>query len=160
MKVVVENSVWLVASNQAIWVPGMYEHQVYFLKSNHVRNLFFDPSVITGLPDKCFALDVSPFLRELILKVIDAGDNYRLEGPAGRLIQVLIDELTGMTPTKIFLPISDEFNCQKNWCIHNIPGRRILRISDCVNYRTLESYLLKAGQTFPLEKTSSIDGSR
>jgi len=154
MKVVVENSVWLVASNQAIWVPGMYEHQVYFLKSNHVRNLFFDPSVITGLPDKCFALDVSPFLRELILKVIDAGDNYRLEGPAGRLIQVLIDELTGMTPTKIFLPISDESRVRKIMDVFiNNPGdrRNIGEFAElaCTSTRTLERLFVKeTGQTF------------
>jgi hypothetical protein len=102
MKVMVKDSIWLVSPYQAIWVPSMFEHQVFFLKTNHIRNLFIDPSVSNQLPNKCFAFDVKPFLRELIIKVITVGDSYNMESSEGRLINVLIDELTTITPTKSF----------------------------------------------------------
>jgi AraC-like DNA-binding protein len=154
MKVMVKDSIWLVSPTQAIWVPSMYEHQVYFLKSNHIRNLFFDSSVLNQLPNKCFALDVSPFLRELILRVVNIGDNYNLDSLEGRLIKVLIDELAQITPTKNRLPISNEFHVKKimDALINDPSDKR--NIEDfaglaCTSSRTLARLFIKeAGLTF------------
>ncbi len=154
MKVMVKNSIWLVSSNQSIWVPGMYEHQVFFLKSNHIRNLFIDPSVSVQLPDSCLAFDVSPFLRELILKVVNIGDSYNLDSPEGRLINVLLDEIKAIKPTRFFLPISDELHVKKvmDILISN-PGdkRNIEEFADLtyVSSRTLARlFIRETGLTF------------
>jgi len=107
MKVILADKIWLVASGQAVWVPPMFEHQVFFINSNHIRNLFIDPSVTVGLPENCFTIQVSSFLRELILKACQIGSDYLLESPEGRIMQVLVDELKSIKPTKTFLPFSD-----------------------------------------------------
>lgn len=112
MKVATPRSIWYVSPNQAIWVPGMHIHQVFFLNDNHIRNVFVSPQCAKALPQQFFALHVSPFMRELILKVVGIGNNYDVDGVEGRLINVLIDELGAMTPTKCFLPLSDEFHLQ------------------------------------------------
>jgi AraC-like DNA-binding protein len=154
MKVVAADSVWLVSSNQAIWVPGMIEHQVHFLKRNHIRNLFIDPSVAGQLPDKCFALDVSPFLQALIQKVTNIGNDYEMNSAQGRLISVLMDELAVITPTKTFLPTSNDFHVKKVMdALINDPGdkRSIEDFAElaCTSSRTLARLFIKeVGLTF------------
>lgn len=109
MKIVAQKSIWYVSSDQAIWVPAMNEHQVFFLNDNHIRNVFVSPEYAEVLPQQLFALNISPFMRELILKVVGAGNHYDINSAKGRLVHVLIDELAAMTPTRCFLPLSDNF---------------------------------------------------
>lgn len=109
MKVATPESIWYVSSDQAIWVPGMSEHQVFFLNGNHIRNIFVSPLHTNTLPQECFALNISPFMRELILKVAGIGNNYTMNSTQGRLIQVLLDELQLVSPTRCCLPLSDNF---------------------------------------------------
>jgi AraC-like DNA-binding protein len=160
MKVVTQDSVWLVSSSQAIWVPADYEHQVHFIQNNHIRNLFIDPAVSSHLPDKCFALNVSPFLRELILKIADTDtdtdtDDHDHPGtPRGRLVSVLLDELANITPAKIYLPVSNDFHLKKVMeTLISDPGDR--RNADefatlaCTSSRTLARlFVREVGLTF------------
>src|SRR6478752_95226 len=154
MRVTVENHVWLVSSRQAIWVPSMYEHHVTFLKNNHIRNLFIDPSVLSNLPNTCFALDVSPFLRELILKIVNIGDDYQMDSLEGRIIQVTLDELTMIKSTNCFLPISNEPRLKKvmDILINNPSDKRGIEefaSLSCTTSRTLSRLFIKeVGMTF------------
>lgn len=154
MKVTVENHVWLVSSRQAIWVPSMYEHHVTFLKNNHIRNLFIDPSVLSNLPDTCFALDVPPFLRELILRIVNIGDNYQMNSAEGRIIQVALDELATIKSTNCFLPISNEPRLKKvmDELINNTSDKRTIEefaFLACTTSRTLSRLFIKeVGMTF------------
>jgi len=148
MKVVTQKSIWYVSPNQAIWVPGMNEHQVFFLNDNHIRNVFVSPQCAKALPRQFFALNVSPFMRELILKVVGIGNSYAMNGVEGRLIGVLIDELGAMKPTKHFLPLSDDFHLQLviNKLLKN-PGdtRSIEYFAEiaCTSSRTLSRLFMK-----------------
>jgi AraC-type DNA-binding domain-containing proteins len=142
MKVLVKDSIWLVSPNQAIWVPSMMDHQVFFLKENHIRNLYFDPSVASGLPQGCFTFNVSPFLRELILKIVTHDEIDSKNSPASRLIMVLLDELTTIAPAKCFLPTSNEPHIRKVIDIlANHPGdkRDLTDFAEiaCISPRTL-----------------------
>lgn len=142
MKVMVKDSVWLVSPDQAIWVPPMLDHQVFFLKENHIRNLYFDPSVTSGLPQECFTFNVSPFLRELILKMVTHAEPETRNSPFERLVMVLLDELTSITPARCFLPTSDEPHIRKVIDIlTNNPGdkRDLAGFAEiaCISPRTL-----------------------
>ena len=154
MKVVVKDKIWMVSSKQAIWVPGMDEHQVFFLKSNHIRNLFIDPSVSDRLPKECFALDVSPFLRELILKAVQNGGDYEVGSSASRLVEVLLDELALVQPTSLSLPTSNELHLKKviDELIKDPSDRRSVEgFADlaCTSSRTLSRLFVKElGLTF------------
>lgn len=154
MRVTVENHVWLVSSRQAIWVPSMHEHHVTFLKNNHVRNLFIDPSVLSNLPNTCFALDVSPFLRELILRIVNIGSDYQMDSVEGRIIQVALDELKTIKSTNCFLPISNEPRLKKvmDELINNTSDKRTIEefaSLACTTSRTLSRLFIKeVGLTF------------
>lgn len=148
MKVWVKDSIWLVSPDQAIWVPAMQEHQVFFIKENHIRNLYFDPSVTSKLPQECFTFNVSPFLKELVLKIINNKGQYVKDTPEGRLVHVLLDELTSISPSKYFLPTSNESRLKKviDILINN-PGdkRDIEQFAEiaCVSSRTFVRLFIK-----------------
>ncbi|MBC9797494.1 AraC family transcriptional regulator [Sinomicrobium weinanense] len=113
MKVVTSGQLWTVTPTQGIWIPGLEEHQVYFPDNVRVRTLFFDPSVTKNLPDKCFAFDMNPLLKELILKMTSFPE-ARLSSPRVlRMAGVLVDELGHIKPASLFLPTSDEPRVQQ-----------------------------------------------
>jgi len=112
MKVATQKSIWYVGQHQAIWVPSMQEHQVIFLNNNHIRNIFVCPKRAQGLPQNIFALSVSPFMRELLLKIVGIGNHYDINSSKGRLVNVLLDELELVTPTPCCLPLSDDFHLE------------------------------------------------
>lgn len=148
MKIIAQKSIWYVSPDQAVWVPGMKEHQVFFLNDNHIRNVFVSPEYADALPQQLFALNISSFMRELILKVVGAGNDYDMNSAEGRLVRVLIDELGAMTPTRCFLPLSDNFHLQSviNELLNN-PGdtRDIAHYAKiaCTSSRTLSRLFSK-----------------
>lgn len=104
MKVICTRDVWVVPPSQAVWVPPGVEHQVYFPGEVSLRNLFVDPSAAGGLPDSCRVLQVTPLLRELILRAVELGDGYAANAPAARLVQVVLDEIARARATELCLP--------------------------------------------------------
>lgn len=154
MKVETEHHIWMVSSKQAIWVPSMYEHQVFFLKDVHIRNLFIDTSATLNLPHQCFALDVSPFLRELILRMVHIGSDYGMNSANGRIVNVLLDELSLMAPTPLSIPISNEIHLKKvinELCKDPSDQRSLVEFAElaCVTSRTLSRLFTKElGLTF------------
>lgn len=148
MKVVTKKSIWYVSPQQAVWLPSMYEHQVFFLNDNHVRNVFVAPLFAKELPQECFAINIPPFLRELILRIVSKGNDHEIESLEGRLVNILVDELATITPTKIFLPVSDNFHLKKvtDELLKN-PGdtqdiEHFARIA-CTSSRTLSRLFIK-----------------
>jgi AraC-like DNA-binding protein len=87
-------------------------------------------------------------MKELILKVVSIGNDYDMNSAAGRLVLVLIDELGAMTPTRCFLPLSDNFHLRL--AINELlkdPGdtrgiEHYAKIS-CTSSRTLSRLFLK-----------------
>lgn len=109
MRVICSRDIWVVPPSQAVWVPPDQEHEVYFPGDVALRSLFVDPSAVTGLPETCTVLKVTPLLRELILKSMEIGEDYLPDSAGWRLMQVLLDELRQAESTPLHLPMpSDE----------------------------------------------------
>ena len=106
MRVVCGRDIWVVPPSQAVWVPPNQEHEVYFPGNVALRSLFIDPSAIAGLPEQCTVLKVTPLLRELILRAVQVGEQYRPESAGWRLVQVLLDELRQAESTPLHLPMA------------------------------------------------------
>lgn len=99
-KVITEKGIWLVPPLQAVWIPGGVSHRAEFSGRTLVKNLFFDPSCSQRLPDRCFVLSVSPFLRELIAKFCLTDDVDKL----ANLSAVIIDETADAKEEPFSLP--------------------------------------------------------
>ena len=60
-----------------------------------LRTLYIDPARYPLAPE-CRVIEVSDFLRAMILKVVSFGYDYDMAGQAGRIVEVLLDEIAAM----------------------------------------------------------------
>lgn len=105
MRVNCATGIWFVPPSQAVWMPPLIEHQVYFPAAVSVRNLFIDPSAINGFPESCCVVDVPPLLRELILRAMTVDENYSAGSAEWRIMMVILDELRHLKPVPLGLPL-------------------------------------------------------
>jgi AraC-like DNA-binding protein len=89
----------------AVWIPPAAKHQVVSRQRTEMRSLYLDPNVTTALPSTCTVLEVTPLMRELIRKISLLPVEYDLNGTAGRLVAVLLDELAELHQTGFVVPL-------------------------------------------------------
>ena len=106
LRVVSGSGTWLVPASQAVWVPPEVEHEVIAADAVSIRSLFVDPGAASGLPRDCCVVDVTPLLRELIVKALGVGNDYAAQGPERRLMEVLLDQLHQLPLAPLYLPMA------------------------------------------------------
>ncbi|GGK55754.1 AraC family transcriptional regulator [Amphritea balenae] len=104
IKVFTDAGSWVVPPSQAVWIPAGIYHSVSPEISSEIRHLFIDPAYLHRFPTECSVVEVSPLLRELILKVADFGEDYADNSPASRICSVILDELQALKPSLLHLP--------------------------------------------------------
>lgn len=113
IKVYTDSGSWIVPPSQALWIPGGMRHSVNPEVTSEIRHLFVDPSCLHRFPDQCSVVEVSPLLRELILRVARFGDDYAPDSPASRVCAVILDELQALEPSRLHLPLSGDRRLQR-----------------------------------------------
>jgi AraC-like DNA-binding protein len=73
-----------------------------------MRSLFVATGAKAGLPAECCVVTVSPLLRELILRAVEIPRLYDLDGPDGRLMAVILDQLQRLPVTPLHLPMATD----------------------------------------------------
>lgn len=73
MRVRAGDALWLVPPARAVWAPAGLEHEIWARGEFAMRTLYLEPAFASGLPADCRALEVAPFLRELVLKIVRIG---------------------------------------------------------------------------------------
>lgn len=68
----VENAMWMVPPQYAVWVPGQLSHSNRATPGAQVCFLFIEPGA-APMPDRCCTLKISPLVRELILTLAERG---------------------------------------------------------------------------------------
>jgi AraC-like DNA-binding protein/quercetin dioxygenase-like cupin family protein len=104
----VENGLWLVPPQCALWMPSNVSHSAQATSKSECYCLFVEPDAIPGLPQNCCTLTVSPLLRELLLQASQFDVLYPEEGPEGRLAKVLLDQLATAPLENLHLPVSND----------------------------------------------------
>jgi len=113
IKVYTDNGCWIVPPSQAVWIPGEMNHSIIPEVRAEIRHLFVDPSCLERFPNQCSVVEVSPLLRELILRVADFGDEYEADSPASRICSVILDELQALKPSLLHLPLANDRRLQR-----------------------------------------------
>lgn len=67
----VENAMWMVPPQYAVWVPGQLSHSNRATPGAQVCFLFIEPGA-APMPDRCCTLKISPLVRELILTLAES----------------------------------------------------------------------------------------
>jgi len=69
MKVTTSEGFWLIPPQRAVWLPALYSHRTGTLSPVEMRTLYIRPDACPGhFPTGPRMIDVSPLLRELILR--------------------------------------------------------------------------------------------
>ncbi|MDH3474798.1 MAG: helix-turn-helix transcriptional regulator [Rhodospirillales bacterium] len=105
MSVATATGTWVVAPQQAVWVPAGIVHEVRAAGPLAMRTLYVHPEAAGGLPASCCVVRVPPLLRELILRAVALPDDVPSGGPAARLLALIPDELRALEPEPLYLPL-------------------------------------------------------
>lgn len=101
----IEDGVWIVPPQCAIWIPGDLPHSARGAGETECYCLFVEPAAAPDLPKRCCTISVSPLLREILLKVASFPPLYALGGREDRLIAALLDELVEAPVEDLHLPM-------------------------------------------------------
>lgn len=100
----VENAMWMVPPQFAVWIPGLLPHSNKATPSARLCFLFIEPGAVS-MPERCCTLKISPLVRELILTLAERSPAEQ-EPATRRLVQVLFDELPRQPQEQLQLPVS------------------------------------------------------
>jgi AraC-like DNA-binding protein len=95
---------WIVPPTRGIWMPAGVEHWIRCVGVVHMRSIYIRPDAAPGLPPLCQAVGVSALLRELIQAATEIAVPYDEASRDGRLMRLLIDELSALPVLPLHLP--------------------------------------------------------
>lgn len=101
----IEDGIWVVPPQCAIWIPGGLPHSARGTRESLCYCLFVEPDAVPDLPGQCCTIAVSPLLRELLLRATTFPELYPLGGVHSRLIAALLDELCIAPIEDLHLPM-------------------------------------------------------
>ena len=129
-------STWVIPPQRAVWVPAGVEHETATVGQVAMRTIYVSPRVAREVLRECRAINVSPLLRELILRAATLSALYSRNGANRRLMQMILDEIrvSRMLPLHLPMPVD----------------RRLLRVAHAVlkaphENRSLEDWARRAG---------------
>lgn len=101
---------WVVPPQRGIWVPAQLPHSMQMRGPVTLHNTYIRKHAAQrlGLADQCHVLDVSPLLRQLLLKAIDVPARYSTQGRDGHLMGLLLHEIAGMPALSLNAPLPTE----------------------------------------------------
>ncbi|MGO1541352.1 MAG: helix-turn-helix domain-containing protein [Luteimonas sp.] len=105
MSVVTPDTSFVIPPQRALWLPAGMVHEVSCRGAVSLRTLYIDP-VHDAAPDSCRVVEVSGFLKALVLEVVGFPAEYDLDGREGRIAWLLLDEIRQMpnAPYHVSMP--------------------------------------------------------
>jgi len=104
----VDDGVWIVPPQCAIWIPGSLPHAAFGSGEVECICLFVAPDAAANLPVKCCTIAVSGLLRHLLIRASEIPERYEIDGPDGRIVSVILDELAKAPVEELCLPIPSD----------------------------------------------------
>src|SRR5262245_33158781 len=96
---------WAVPPQRAVWMPAGVAHEIRMVGAVAMRTLYIRPDAAARLPAGVRVLAVSPLLRELILRACTLPMAYDEDGPAGRIMTMILDEIAALPTVALDLPL-------------------------------------------------------
>jgi len=104
MTVRTKQGIWVVPPLRAVWIPAGTPHSVAILGPVSMRTLYFAPKLVRTKAAKCFVMNVSSLLRELILHACKFPKLKKEEPVHRRIIEMIADQLEGAHSIPLQLP--------------------------------------------------------
>ncbi len=107
MRVRTSRRVWIVPPSRALWVPARTVHEIQMYGVVEMRSLYVDDAAGAGMPASCIVLNVTPLLRELIVRAVALPAAYDEDGDDGLLMRLLMAEVRRLAPCALDLPLPE-----------------------------------------------------
>lgn len=101
----VPSSIWMVPTGCAVWVPAGLRHRSPASPHSRICILFVKQDAAC-LPDHCCTLEITPLVREIVLRLVGTTVGSDANEHELRLMKVLLKELEGMPTGGLRLPVS------------------------------------------------------
>jgi AraC-like DNA-binding protein len=99
-----DQGTWVVPPMRAVWIPAETPHSVAMSGPVSMRTLYFLPGFVKRLPRKCFVMNVTPLLRELILHACTFKRLNKKAPVQKRILEILVDQLQAVYSIPLQLP--------------------------------------------------------
>src|SRR5271156_4200565 len=104
MTVRTKQGVWVVPPLRAVWIPAETPHSVAMSGAVSMRTLYLLPGLCRNLPAKCFVMNVSLLLKELILHACSFQRLNRRVSTERRIVEIIVDQLKAIESIPLQLP--------------------------------------------------------
>jgi len=105
MTVDTRDATWVVPPQRAVWMPPETPHRLTASGPVQLRSLYVRRDAAMRMPATCEVFQVTPLLRELIVRATELPLEYDVRGAAGRVMRLLLDELAGLARLPYHLPM-------------------------------------------------------
>jgi AraC-like DNA-binding protein len=102
-----QQGTWVVPPLRAAWVPAGTDHEVRVWGPVSMRSVNIAAGAARRLPRQCSVVSVSSLLRELVLRAAQLPMLYDQRGSAGRIMQLLLDEIHALPELPLHLPVPE-----------------------------------------------------
>jgi AraC-like DNA-binding protein len=99
-----KQGVWVVPPMRAVWIPADTPHSVSVSGKVSMRTLYLSPSLCRAFPERCFVLNVSSLLKELILHACAFSRLSKRVATERRIVDFLVDQLKSVECIPLQLP--------------------------------------------------------
>ncbi|WP_230640287.1 AraC family transcriptional regulator [Shinella sumterensis] len=105
VSITTDEGTWVVPPSRAVWLPPGLEHQTSSHAGVQFRSLLIDTSEMHGLPGECVVVEITPLVRELILKLANLAENPASRDRIDAIVRLLLMELSFQSVQPLKLPI-------------------------------------------------------
>jgi quercetin dioxygenase-like cupin family protein len=98
---------WIVPPSRALWVPARTVHEIQMCGAVQMHSLYMNEAAGADMPPSCVVLDVTPLLRELVVRAVALPASYDENGEDGLLMQLLLAEIRRLPPCALDLPVPE-----------------------------------------------------
>lgn len=107
MRVRTARHAWIVPPSRALWVPARTVHEIQMYGVVRMHSLYVDAANAAGMAAHCLVLEVTPLLRELIVRAASISSDGGDSGTEALVIQLLLAEMRRLRPCALELPFPE-----------------------------------------------------
>ncbi|HNP37818.1 MAG TPA: helix-turn-helix transcriptional regulator [Woeseiaceae bacterium] len=97
--------IWVVPPLRAIWMPPGIDHEIRASSTVCLRTLFIHPDLRSSLPQDCCVIEISPLLRELILRMVTLAESKQHKGSLVHLVELILGEIREIPGLSLHIPM-------------------------------------------------------
>ena len=107
MRVRAPRRVWIIPPSRALWVPSHTVHELQMYGVVEMRSLYVNADWAASMPTSCVVLNVTPLLRELVLRAVTLPMDYDVDGDEALLMSLLMAEIRRLPRCALDLPLPE-----------------------------------------------------